>query len=232
LYELGYHTGADLNLNFPHWDSNAHSEVCAMGDGKVTYAQRYPNPKAWGNIIVIDHGTLDGKPLFSRYAHVENIEVTVGQSVSAGDPLAAVGNGDGLFAYHLHFDISLTEALRNSPGHWPGMNRGLLHQNYVNPQEWLQAHVTDGIMNMNKSIAQIYYVIASLGLRVRQDHSTQATQVGSLKFGSKVSIEDTETVNQDSLTWGRISGSMFDGDWLAMGKADQSDMYVSRYQPG
>jgi len=231
LYALGYHTGADLNLNFPHWDANAHSSVFAMGDGKVTFAKRFPNPKAWGNIIVIDHGIVDGKPLFSRYAHVENIDVAVGDSVSAGSPIAAVGNGDGLFAYHLHFDISLTDILSTQPGHWPGSNRRLVHEHYVNPQEWLQVHVTDGISNMNKLIAQVYYVIATLGLRVREDHRRSALQVGSLPFGSRVSIEDAETVNEDSLTWGRISGGMFNGDWIAMGAEDQSETFVSRFSP-
>ena len=79
-YAYGYHTGADLNLNYPHWDGDAHSAVYAMGDGVVTYAQLYSR-KVWGNLIIIDHGIVDGKPLFSRYAHVENIQVAAGQSV-------------------------------------------------------------------------------------------------------------------------------------------------------
>jgi hypothetical protein len=231
LYSLGYHTGADLNLNFPHWDSNAHSAVRAIGDGEVTFAKLI-STQAWGRIIIIDHGEVDGKPLFSRYAHVEDMEVSKGDSVKTGQPIAAVGNGDGLFAYHLHFDLSRTDVLRDRPGHWPGHNRALVHQHYVNPQEWLQMHVTDGINNLNLLIAQVYYVIATLGLRVRQDHSTSALQVGSLPFGSRVLIEDTATVDQDSLTWGRISGGTFNGDWLAMGKSDQSETYVSRYAPG
>ena len=231
LYDLGYHTGADLNLNHPHWDANAHSQVCAIGDGTVTFAQLF-SPHEWGNIIVIDHGTVDGRPLFSRYAHVENISVSPNQSVSTGEPIAAVGNGEGLFPYHLHFDISLTAVLRSKPEHWPGFSRALVHEHYVNPQEWLQVHATDGTTNLNKLIAQVYYVVATLGLRVRQDHSTSALQVGVLPFGSRVTIEDAETVDQDSFKWGRISGGMFNGDWMAMGKSDQSETYLSRFPPG
>ena len=106
-YQYGIHTGADLNWNTPSWDGDAHAPVYAMGDGKVTYAQRWPNPNYWGNIIVIDHGIVDGKPLFSRYAHVENITVSPGQFVSKGHQICQVGNGFGLFPYHLHFDIQL-----------------------------------------------------------------------------------------------------------------------------
>lgn len=232
LYTKGYHTGADLNLNFPHWDANAHSAVCAMGDGTVTFARRFPDPTAWGNIIVIDHGQVDGKPLFSRYGHVENIMVTENQQVTAGDPISDVGNGDGLFAYHLHFDISRTEVLRDKPGHWPGSNRGLVHTHYVNPQEWLQMHVSDGINNLNILLARVYYITATLGLRVREDHRKSALQVGALGYGSRVIIDDGATVNEDSITWGRISGGQFNGDWLATGKEDQSEMYVSRFPPG
>jgi hypothetical protein len=232
LYELGYHTGSDLNLNFPHYNLNAHSSVVAIGDGKVTFARRYHNPNAWGHIVVIDHGIVDGKPLFSRYAHVEAIEVAEGDTVSTGQPIASVGNGDGLFAYHLHFDISRTETLRNSAGDWPGSNRARVLKDYVNPQEWLQLHVTDGIQNLNTLMAQVYYVIATLGLRVREDHNKSARQVGSLTFGTRVLLEDTQTVNESSLTWARISGGTYNGDWIAMGKEDQSEMYVSRYSPG
>ena len=226
-YAQGYHTGADLNLNFPYWNADAHSNVYAIGEGQVTYAQLYSTQK-WGKIIIIDHGTVDGNPLFSRYAHVENINVSVGQSVSAGDPIAAVGNGEGLFPYHLHFDISLTEILRTKPSHWPGSIRGSVLEHYVDPKDWLQAHIAGGII----PTAQVWYVIATLGLRVRKDHSTSAIQVGSLPFGSRVSIADAERVDQDSFTWGRISGGTYNGDWMAMGKSDQSQTYVSRNPPG
>jgi hypothetical protein len=237
LYQLGrtkvYHTGADLNLNFPHYNSDQHKEIYAIGDGTVTYAQRFPNPEAWGKLVIIDHGMVDGRPLFSRYAHVEAINVSLGQPVRTGDEIAKVGNGDGLFSYHLHFDISITEIFRTRPGHWPGRDRTSLRANYVNPQKWLQEHATSTgvIAPIIVSPAQNWYVSASLGLRVRQDHSTSAVQVGSLLYGSRVAIEDEERVDQDSYTWGRIRGGRYDGDWLVMGKSDQSEMYLSSSPP-
>jgi len=227
----GLHTGADLNLNHPHFDLNAHSQVVAIGDGTVTFAKLFSTTE-WGKLVVIDHGMVDGRPLFSRYGHVEDIIVTKGQTVRTGEPIAAVGNGEELFPYHLHFDISLTEMLRTRPGHWPRTGSQLL-TNYVNPQDWLQAHVTPGETGrIPLTPAQVYFVIASIGLRVRQDHSTSALQVGTLVFGTKVLLEDTQTVNQDSYNWGRIRGGHFHGDWMAMGKADLSEMFVSRHPPG
>jgi murein DD-endopeptidase MepM/ murein hydrolase activator NlpD len=232
LYSLGYHTGADLNLNYPNWDADRHSGVYAMGDGTVTYAAIY-STQVWGAIIVIDHGVVDGKPVFSRYGHVENIQVTPGQAVQAGEQIASVGNGEGLFPYHLHFDISLTARLRDKPSDWPGGNLNLLYQNYVNPKEWLQAHATaSGGGVVVPPPAQDWFVIAPLGLRVRKAPGTAALQVGVLNYGDKVSLKEQPAVEQDAYRWGQVNGGMYNNNWTAMGKADQSEVFLSRFQPG
>lgn len=140
-----FHSGNDWNLNYPNFDADAHSTVYAIGPGIVTYAQRWPNPNAWGEIIVIDHGLVDGKPCYSRYAHVEHRYVTVGQRVDEWTHIADIGNGNGLFAYHLHHDISLTEQLAQYPGDWPGLNEALVRKNYVDPIKWLrEEHEVEG----------------------------------------------------------------------------------------
>ncbi|NDJ78365.1 MAG: hypothetical protein GYB65_19115, partial [Chloroflexi bacterium] len=74
LYRSGtsYHTGADLNMNEPYWDADAHSPVYASASGVVTYADRLPG---WGNVIVIRHDPLitNGEVRYGRYAHVEEM---------------------------------------------------------------------------------------------------------------------------------------------------------------
>jgi murein DD-endopeptidase MepM/ murein hydrolase activator NlpD len=229
-YMLGYHTGADLNLNFPYFDADAHSGVYAMGAGIVTYAGLY-SKKVWGNIIVINHGIFNGKPLFSRYGHVEKIIVQVNQKVKMGGQIASVGNGESLFPYHLHFDISQTEKLLNIPSHWPGNDLRAVRQHYVDPKEWLQLHIKDETDVISDPSIQNWFVIALLGLRIRSDHSIEARQVGTLNYGSSLSIEINSIVNQDSYRWGRIVGGNYNGDWIAMGKSDQSETYLSIYQP-
>ena len=227
-YSLGYHTGADLNLNYPTFDYDRHSDVFAIGDGSVIYAQRYPNPNAWGNIIIIDHGVIEGKPLFSRYGHVEAINVADGQQVQKGQQIAKVGNGEGLFPYHLHFDISLSEVLRTTPGHWPGNNQALVQQHYTDPKIWLRQHV-DGVVI---PATQVWFVIAKIGLRVRSRHNTSAKQVGSLRYGTSVRLEDAQRVDEDTYTWGRIWGGVYNGNWVAMGKTNQSMTFLSTTPPG
>jgi len=144
LYRVGtseqaYHTGADLNMNEPYWDADAHSPVYASASGVVTFADRLPG---WGNVIVIRHDPLisNGQVLYGRYAHVENLMVKVGDRVVRGEQICKVGNAGGLFPYHLHFDLSPTSILATQPWHWPKMDRASLRANYIDPLDFILNH--------------------------------------------------------------------------------------------
>jgi hypothetical protein len=125
---MAYHTGADLNL--PE-DRDAHAPVYAVANGVVTYAQK--GGGTWGKLIVIRHEMPDGSKVYSRYAHVESIGVKVGQAVQRGAEIGRIGNADGLFPYHLHFDISTTSMLGRNPEDWPGVDEARLKRDYVDP---------------------------------------------------------------------------------------------------
>jgi murein DD-endopeptidase MepM/ murein hydrolase activator NlpD len=138
LYFVGtpseaYHTGADLNL--PR-DADAHDPVYSAASGVVTFASRLPT---WGNVIVIKHDPLasDGKVLYGRYAHVEDMSVKVGDRVKRGQQIAKVGNAFGQWAYHLHFDLSPTTLLESKPADWPAKDRTKLLKNYIDPKEFI-----------------------------------------------------------------------------------------------
>jgi len=132
-----YHTGADLNLNYPTWDSDALSPVVAAASGVVTTSARFT---VWGWIIVIRHDPLitTGQVVYARYAHVTNPIVKVGQRVQRGEQIANVGNADGTQPYHLHFDISPTDILNRVPSHWPKLNRAALLENYIDPRDFVR----------------------------------------------------------------------------------------------
>lgn len=139
LYFVGtpseaYHTGADLNL--PQ-DADAHGPVYATASGVVVFAARLPT---WGNIIIIKHDPMfpSGLTMYSRYGHVEEMMVTVGQRVTRGQQICKVGNAFGRWAYHLHFDLSPTSILEANPAHWPGKKRDELLAHYVDPKEFIQ----------------------------------------------------------------------------------------------
>lgn len=88
-----FHSGLDL-LAEPG------TPVLAADGGTVAFAGQQGN---YGNLIIIDH-TGDRQ---TRYAHLSQILVREGQSVRAGDAIAAVGNTGqpDIPASHLHFEV-------------------------------------------------------------------------------------------------------------------------------
>jgi murein DD-endopeptidase MepM/ murein hydrolase activator NlpD len=135
-----YHTGADLNL--PH-DADKNTPVYSPADGRVTYSAR--NLGSWAWIIVIRHDPLaDGTVVWSRMAHVTNPIVSEGDVVERGQQVCSIGNADGQLAFHLHYDIAVTDVLERNPGHWPGTNLDAVLQNYVDPRTFILAHRPPG----------------------------------------------------------------------------------------
>ena len=125
-----YHTGCDLNLNTPTWNSDAHKPVYAIDNGLVMHSQVFP---VWGHIIVIWHGDI-----FARYAHVEKPLVKQGDVVKQGQQIASIGNANGAQPYHLHFDISPTTILKEKPADWPRLDLPRLKLNYVDPVQYFR----------------------------------------------------------------------------------------------
>lgn len=143
LYELGggmaYHTGADLNLNVPHWDADKNAPVYAAADGVVTYAARVPAPSTWGRLVVIRHPQPDGTNVYTRYAHLGSLLVAAGQTVSRGQQIGTVGGAEFGLPNHLHFDVSPTERLATYPLDWPGMTWSRIERDYTNPLTFILA---------------------------------------------------------------------------------------------
>lgn len=143
LYFIGtpseaYHTGADLNFGRPYEDKGMACYACASGI--VTFAARLGK---WGNLVVIRHDPLyepAGRVIFSRYAHVQNMRVTVGERVARGQRICEISDAFGRYVPHLHFDLSATTLLETSPGNWPKLNYDLLVQHYIDPRDWISRH--------------------------------------------------------------------------------------------
>lgn len=55
----------------------------------------------YGNYVVIDHGN----GLSTAYCHMQSVYVSVGQSVSAGEAVGAVGSTGWSTGFHLHFEV-------------------------------------------------------------------------------------------------------------------------------
>lgn len=98
------HTGLDIA-------ATTGTPIKVVADGVVTNAS-YSG--SYGNLVKISHG--DGVETW--YAHTSKMYVTVGQKVSAGDTIAAVGSTGNSTGAHLHFEIRI-------------------NGNHINPQKYL-----------------------------------------------------------------------------------------------
>lgn len=73
--------------------------------------------KAYGNRIVIDHGTIGGRRLETTYNHLSALQVTSGQSVDAGTVIGFVGSTGLSTGPHLHFEV-LVDGTYTDPMPW------------------------------------------------------------------------------------------------------------------
>nr|WP_231506074.1 M23 family metallopeptidase [Planktothrix serta] len=93
LGRVVFHSGLDLI-------ATVGTPVLSVGAGKIAFAGER---EGYGKLVVVNHGS--GKQ--TRFAHLDNIGVKVGQSVNLGDVLGTVGTTgqpDSKVS-HLHFEI-------------------------------------------------------------------------------------------------------------------------------
>ncbi|BCL37364.1 LysM peptidoglycan-binding domain-containing M23 family metallopeptidase [Nostoc sp. MS1] len=97
--EVFFHSGVDLL-------AAVGTPVVAIASGKVVFAKEQGT---YGNLVIINH---DGG-LQSRYAHLDSINVKVGQLVKKGQVLGTVGTTGQPTSKqpHLHFEVRTSSSL-------------------------------------------------------------------------------------------------------------------------
>ena len=138
------HLADDLN-GIGGMNTDLGDSVYAVSSGRVIYAA--DAGEGWGNIVIIEHAIGDGQAreyLQSVYAHLKDFFVIVGSIVRRGEIIGEVGNANGKYPAHLHFEIRKSNVV--DPGR--GYSRKPL--NRLNPtqtiKEWRGAG--DGILNV------------------------------------------------------------------------------------
>ena len=98
--QVKYHSGMDIGCQYGDavWASDSGTVILAGVNG------------GYGNCVMIDHGYVNGDNYYTLYGHLSSIAVSVGQTVSQGDYIGAVGSTGVSTGPHLHFEI------RNSSG--------------------------------------------------------------------------------------------------------------------
>jgi murein DD-endopeptidase MepM/ murein hydrolase activator NlpD len=83
--------------------------VYSVADGWVSVAQDFQN--AWGKVVFICYRLPEGRwPPFVEvmYAQLNSIDVKAGQFVKRGQRIGTVGNANGTYQAHLHWEVRQT----------------------------------------------------------------------------------------------------------------------------
>jgi murein DD-endopeptidase MepM/ murein hydrolase activator NlpD len=124
------HLGEDWNAN-TGGDTDCGAPVYAAADGRITFAE--DSGAGWGNVVIIEHTAADGTKIQSLYGHLESIVKTSGE-VKRREQIGTVGNADGHYKCHLHFEIRWTDCLFwNKPGGGYGDDKN----GWIDPSEFI-----------------------------------------------------------------------------------------------
>ena len=101
-----YHEGQDI-------EAPMGAPVIAAASGTVIIACAQ---NGYGNVVYIDHGN----GLTTRYGHLSQIDVTVGQSITRGETLGRVGSTGRSTGPHLHYEVRINNQPVNPRQYLPG----------------------------------------------------------------------------------------------------------------
>ncbi|MGK0387630.1 MAG: murein DD-endopeptidase MepM/ murein hydrolase activator NlpD [Maribacter sp.] len=136
-FTKNYHLGDDWN-GVGGGDSDYGDHFHAVSHGYVTFTGDLERRSGWGKVIRILH-KMDNHPLEyveSLYAHCSDMKVKEGDYVKKGQIVGAIGNADGLYKSHLHFEV------RDNIFMGIGAGYSSYFDGYLNPTMFIDANRT------------------------------------------------------------------------------------------
>lgn len=174
FYTSGRHSGVDTS---GYRSINDTDTVVAAAAGKVVFI-RANRTADYGDFVVIYHGILNSKHVYTLYGHMGNrnrstsdnanfITVKLGQDVLAGTPLGRQGNsgtiqtlGNGL-GIHLHWEVLVSSTPITEIGNSIVWTSSRLNQlSPVSPNDYCGYNLTYGDSNskLNQTVAAPAFV--------------------------------------------------------------------------
>jgi murein DD-endopeptidase MepM/ murein hydrolase activator NlpD len=128
------HLGEDFDGGAANIDLG--EPICAIAVGRVSFAEDVGG--SWGKIVRLVHRYRDarGVPrvIESLYSHLARIDVAAGQLVHRGEQIGTLGNCNGFYQAHLHFEVRARTRLPLGPGYADDA-RG-----WLPPSEFIRQH--------------------------------------------------------------------------------------------
>ncbi len=92
-----FHSGVDIG-------GPNYGNIMASNSGKVIYSGWYGG---YGKVVIIDHGTINGNPMTTLYAHMSTIKVKQGDYVKKGQVVGLEGTTGYSTGPHCHFEVRI-----------------------------------------------------------------------------------------------------------------------------
>lgn len=190
--------------------------VVAAAAGKISRVDNEGNV-SYGRWIEIDHGN----GYRTRYAHLSSQVVSVGQSVSQGQKIGAVGNTGGSSGAHLHYELR-----KNGVAIRPVFNDATAF--FYGTKNYTSKNKCDGGGTGGGTPSGVTGTVNTAGadLTVRAKPDTSSASVGSVADGAKVTITCQINGTTVSGTYGTTSL------WDFIGNGYVSDAYVATGSDG
>lgn len=125
------HLGDDWNA-VTGGNSDLGDPIYVAANGYVSSAN--DRGGGWGKIIRVIHQLQDTSFIETVYAHCEEMLVEKGQFVKRGDKIGTIGNVDGLYYAHLHFELRDSIDM-NIGGGYSDVTAG-----YLDPTAFIKKH--------------------------------------------------------------------------------------------
>jgi murein DD-endopeptidase MepM/ murein hydrolase activator NlpD len=104
-----YHEGQDIDAAY-----GTPVQVAATGRVIIAGWQR-----GYGNVVYVDHGN----GLSTRYGHLSEIDVGVGQTVTRGQTIGLVGSTGRSTGPHLHYEVRINNQPVDPKQYLPGVEK-------------------------------------------------------------------------------------------------------------
>jgi len=130
-----YHPGEDLNY-YTGGDTDCDMLVYAAANGIVTESADFGD--GWGNIIEIKSTLSNGSSVWLIYAHLNERVVQQGKVVRQGDKIGTVGDANGEYNCHLHFEVRQVDL---PASFWPkSYTKEQVEAYYEHPTNFIHSH--------------------------------------------------------------------------------------------
>jgi murein DD-endopeptidase MepM/ murein hydrolase activator NlpD len=127
-----FHLGEDWN-GIGGGNSDYGDPVYSVALGVVSYAEHYG--LGWGNVVRIIHPVDRNTNVEAVYAHLAEMKVQRGEQVRRGQVIGTIGDAEGSYMAHLHFEIRTKTDLPLGGGYGRDPEGA-----FVDPTKFISAH--------------------------------------------------------------------------------------------